>query len=63
MTKLSWQQALALLVVSSIASFAAGALLTKAVPDIGMTSAATTPAADAEAFDVIISGNGATGAW
>jgi hypothetical protein len=63
MRDLSWFQALALLAVSSLACFSAGALLIRALPGNGATASASFPAAEAERFDVLISGNGATGSW
>lgn len=63
MRDLSWVQALALLVLSSIVCFSAGALLIRSFPEVGTTASASLPGSEAERFDVLISGNGATGSW
>lgn len=63
MRDLSWFQALALLVLSSVVCFSAGALLIRSLPEASTTASASLPGGEAEQFDVLISGNGATGSW
>ncbi|NNL84027.1 MAG: hypothetical protein HKP27_00155 [Myxococcales bacterium] len=63
MRDLSWFQALALLAVSSLVCFSAGALLIRALPESHATASASFSAAEADRLDVLISGDGATGSW